>query len=76
MQVPVACWEGRLWARISAQYYNTLADYQALADAVEELIREGEVAIDEDHGITKSFRMSLANGSGHIANGNGTMARP
>lgn len=42
-QVPIACWGGRLWVRISAQLYNELADYQRLADAVCEL-RHGELA--------------------------------
>ena len=42
-QVPIACWGGRLWVRISAQLYNELADYQRLADAVREL-RHGEPA--------------------------------
>lgn len=34
VQVPVSVWEGRLWVRVSAQIYNTLGDYQALADAI------------------------------------------
>jgi hypothetical protein len=34
IEVPVACVEGRMFVRISAQIYNNIADYQALADAV------------------------------------------
>ncbi|KAL4444111.1 hypothetical protein ABPG75_011848 [Micractinium tetrahymenae] len=37
VEVPVACAGGRLWCRISCQLYNTLSDYQKLADAVLEL---------------------------------------
>jgi isopenicillin-N epimerase len=38
--VPVACLEGKLWVRISAQWYNSLEDYRALAAAVHALIQE------------------------------------
>lgn len=62
MQVPVVCWEGRLWARISAQYYNTMADYQALANAVRQLCSEGKITEDDNQGATHSFRQMLANG--------------
>jgi hypothetical protein len=34
IEVPVACVGGRLFVRISAQIYNNIGDYQALADAV------------------------------------------
>lgn len=68
-QVPIACWEGRLWARISAQYYNTLEDYQALADALKDLIFEGEAVECEEQGVPNDFRRSLANGSAHASNG-------
>ncbi len=34
LQVPCACWEGKLWVRISAQLYNTMDEYEALADAI------------------------------------------
>jgi hypothetical protein len=34
IEVPVACVGGRLFVRISAQIYNNVGDYQALADAV------------------------------------------
>eukprot|EP00884_Botryococcus_braunii_P020923 jgi/Botrbrau1/7514/Bobra.0019s0005.1 len=34
IEVPCSCYGGSLWVRISAQYYNTRADYQALADAI------------------------------------------
>ena len=36
-QATVCCWGGRLWVRVSAQYYNELDDYRRLADAVAEL---------------------------------------
>ena len=35
IQVPVACAEGRLWVRISAQIYNRPEEYERLAAAVE-----------------------------------------
>ncbi len=34
IEVPVMCFNQRLWLRISAQVYNELSDYRALADAV------------------------------------------
>ena len=37
----MACLEGKLWVRISAQYYNTLDDYAALAGAVQQIMAEG-----------------------------------
>lgn len=37
VEVPVACMNGVLWVRISAQLYNSLHDYQVLAEAVEQL---------------------------------------
>lgn len=37
VEVPVVEIDGRLWARISGQVYNELADYAALAEAVTEL---------------------------------------
>ena len=55
--------------RISAQYYNTLEDYQALADAVRDLISEGASGEEEEEGATNSFRRSLANGSAQSSNG-------
>lgn len=42
MQVPVAAWEGKLWVRISAQYYNEPSEYQRLARAVMLLVKEAE----------------------------------
>lgn len=36
-QATISCWDGRLWVRVSAQYYNELDDYRRLADAVAEL---------------------------------------
>ena len=35
IQVPVACAEGKLWVRISAQIYNRPEEYERLATAVE-----------------------------------------
>lgn len=37
VEVPVLEIDGRLWVRISGQVYNSLADYEVLADAVLEL---------------------------------------
>ncbi|KAI8473176.1 MAG: PLP-dependent transferase [Monoraphidium minutum] len=37
VEVPVACVEGRLWCRVSAQVYNTLPQYEKLAEAVAQL---------------------------------------
>ena len=37
IEVPIAFWESRLWVRISAQIYNTMADYESLRDAIAEL---------------------------------------
>ena len=37
IEVPISYWEDRLWVRISAQIYNTQADYAALRDAISEL---------------------------------------
>ena len=34
VEVPVGCWEGCLWVRISAQIYNEMAEYEQLADAI------------------------------------------
>lgn len=34
IEVPVLPWQGRLWARLSAQVYNELSDFERLADAV------------------------------------------
>jgi isopenicillin-N epimerase len=32
IEVPIHAIEGRLWVRISAQVYNELSDYEALAN--------------------------------------------
>ena len=37
IEVPINFWEERLWVRISAQIYNTLADYEALREAISDL---------------------------------------
>ena len=34
IEVPINYWEGKLWVRISAQIYNTKADYEALREAI------------------------------------------
>ena len=34
IEVHVVTWHGRLWARVSAQVYNELADVERLGDAV------------------------------------------
>lgn len=34
IEVPVLPWQERLWARLSAQVYNELSDFERLADAV------------------------------------------
>ena len=41
-QVPISAWEGALWVRISAQYYNQLVDYKRLAKAVMVLVKEAQ----------------------------------
>jgi isopenicillin-N epimerase len=41
IEVPILTFAGRTWARISAQRYNTVADYEALADAVTEVAPRG-----------------------------------
>jgi selenocysteine lyase/cysteine desulfurase len=37
--VPVTCYDGWQWVRVSAQLYNTLADYERLAAALGQLFR-------------------------------------
>jgi isopenicillin-N epimerase len=44
IEVPVACMEGRLFVRISAQVYNRLGDYQRLAEVVSSMRTAGGVA--------------------------------
>jgi isopenicillin-N epimerase len=34
VEVPIICFAGALWARISAQIFNEIADYERLADAM------------------------------------------
>lgn len=36
IEVPVRAHDGRLWVRLSAQVYNDISDYEALASAVSE----------------------------------------
>lgn len=40
IEVPIVAWEESLWARVSAAVYNTAADYEALAAALDG-IRQG-----------------------------------
>ncbi len=35
IDVPVIAWNGQFWVRVSAQIYNTLADYERLAEAIQ-----------------------------------------
>ncbi len=35
IEVPIIAWSGRLWARLAAQVYCQMSDFEALADAVE-----------------------------------------
>ena len=35
--------DGEPWVRVSAQIYNTMEDYEALADAVLDIKRRGEI---------------------------------
>jgi isopenicillin-N epimerase len=44
IEVPVACVAGMLWCRISAQIYNSLQDYQRLADVVQQLTLQADDA--------------------------------
>lgn len=41
VEVPVLCFNGGLWVRVSAQVYNEAGDWDALAGAVEELLSTG-----------------------------------
>jgi isopenicillin-N epimerase len=34
IEVPVLCFDDRLWVRVSAQVYNAAGDFQQLADTV------------------------------------------
>jgi len=38
IEVPISWWQDRLWVRISAQIYNTWGDYEALREAISELV--------------------------------------
>ena len=42
IEVPVICCQGRLYCRISAQAYNAIGQYEALADAVAALVVAAE----------------------------------
>jgi isopenicillin-N epimerase len=44
IEVPVMCFNQRLWLRISAQVYNEASDYQALAGVVAEELAAGGAA--------------------------------
>ena len=39
IEVPIFAFAGKLWVRISAQVYNELAEYEALADALMKELR-------------------------------------
>ncbi len=54
VQVPCSCYGGSLWVRISAQYYNSLRDYRALATAVNSIAGAQPIA-------------GVANGSSHLS---------
>jgi selenocysteine lyase/cysteine desulfurase len=41
IEVPVKCIQNTLYVRISAHIYNTLQDYQKLAEAVQQLCSNG-----------------------------------
>lgn len=44
VQVPVIYMDNRLWVRISAQVYNTRADYQKLINALQPLAESAVAA--------------------------------
>ena len=41
IEVQMHAWRGRLWARVSAQVYNDIADIERLATAAERRVRSG-----------------------------------
>ena len=58
--MPVSAWEGRLWVRISAQYYNQLPEYQKLARAVMALVKEGARNAGETSWRSEDYQERLA----------------
>ncbi len=56
----MSAWEGKLWVRISAQYYNQLPEYQKLATAVIALVKEGERNAGETSWRSEDFQERLA----------------
>ena len=60
LQVPVSAWEGKLWVRISAQYYNQLHEYHKLAVAVMALVKEGGRNDGETSWQSEDFQERLA----------------
>ncbi len=58
--MPISAWEGKLWVRISAQYYNQLPEYQKLAGAVMALVKEGERNAGETSWRSEDFQERLA----------------
>ena len=56
----MSAWEGKLWVRISAQYYNQLPEYQKLAGAVMALVREGARNAGETSWRSEDFQERLA----------------
>ena len=48
-EVPIIVWDNALWARVSAQLYNSEADYEALAQAVLELAVNAPASTQPSH---------------------------
>jgi isopenicillin-N epimerase len=52
IEVPLIAMSGAIWARVSAQIYNELADIERLAEAVRAHCRVCAFALDNSHGRT------------------------
>lgn len=50
IEVPVTCYRGRLFVRVSAQIYNEIDDYQHLAHVVSQLHKAGQSAAAANDG--------------------------